>query len=370
MKNSKKLDVTIRTKEDIYSFENIVLWGAGFAIEDCIESIGRDKVSAVFDNDKNKWGKTICGFLIKSPETDMEKYINGNTAVVISTNGYEYEIAKGLIETWGLNEAQLFSNTNCVVEEFRYLPEIIEANSEKIIELSQRFNDEESKEYYIDFIKACLNRNPLYFSNNPKSTEGYEYNTDIVKVGLHGGEVILDCGAFNGDTARIFIEKTNNNCEVYCFEPVVENYLELQAWIDREHLKNIHAIHSGVGASAYTDKVYSTESKTTKAAVGNNRFQSEAPVVNIIQVNSIDNMIQGKKVDYIKMDIEGAEMEALMGAKKTIEKYAPQLLISGYHKITDMWEIPEFVLSINPNYKMFLGHQKHAPYEPEFIFVL
>jgi FkbM family methyltransferase len=370
MKISEKFNVTIRTKEDIFSFENIVLWGAGFALGDCIESIGREKVDAIFDNDRNKWGTVICGFQIKSPETDIEKYIHQNTAVVISTNGYEYEIAKDLIETKGLKEIQLFSNTNCVVEEFRYQPEIIEDHIEEILKISERFNDEESKEYYINFIKACLSRNPIYFSNNPNSAEGYEYKTDLAKVGLGGGEVILDCGAFDGDTARIFMSKTNNDCEVYCFEPVVENYLELQAWINREQLTNIHAIHSGVGDSTYMDKIYSTESKTTKAAVGSNRFQAETPVVSEIQVDRIDHMIQGKKVDYIKMDIEGAEMAALRGAQKTIEEYAPQLLISGYHKIEDMWEIPEFILGINPNYKMFLGHQPHAPYEPEFIFVI
>jgi FkbM family methyltransferase len=370
MKSSEKLNVRIRTKEDIFSFENIVLWGAGFALEDCIESIGRENIDAVFDNDRSKWGTVICGFEIKSSETDIEKYIHQNTAVLISTNGYEYEIAKDLMETKGLKEIQLFSNSNCVVEEFRYLPETIDHHVDEILKISERFSDEDSKKYYINFIKACLSRNPIYFSNNPSSTEGYEYNTNLGKVGFHGGAVILDCGAFNGDTARIFMGKTNNDCEVYCFEPVVENYLELQAWIDGEQLTNIHAIHSGVGDSTYIDKVYSTETKTTKAAVGNNRFQAETPVVSDIQVDSIDNMIQGKKVDYIKMDIEGAEMAALRGAKKTIEKYAPQLLISGYHKVTDMWEIPKFVLGINPNYKMFLGHQQHAPYEPEFIFIL
>jgi len=268
-----------------------------------------------------------------------------------------------------LNEKQLFSNSNSVVEEFRYQPEVIEAHIEQILTISEQFSDTESQQYYLNFIKACLSRNPIYFSNNPKAIAGYEYETNLAKVGLKGGEVIIDCGAYNGDTARIFMNKTNNDCEIYCFEPVVENYLELHDWINQEKLMNIHAIHSGVGDSTYKDKVYSTESKTTKAAVGSNRFQSDSPFVSEIQVDTIDHMIHEKKVDYIKMDIEGAEMAALRGAQKTIERYMPQLLISGYHKITDMWEVPEFVFQINPNYKMFLGHQPNAPYEPEFIFV-
>ncbi len=179
----------------------------------------------------------------------------------------------------------------------------------------------------------------------------------------------MDCGAYNGDTARLFLELTGNDCEIYCFEPVSENYHEMDAWIRQEGITNVHAVHVGVGKGKYTDKVYSTEEKTTKGAVGVNRFHSESPVVTEIQVDSLDNMMGEQHVDYIKMDIEGAEMDALRGGERLIRRDCPQMLVSAYHKITDMWEVPEFVLGISPNYQMFLGHQPHAPYEPEFLFV-
>ncbi|MBD5545746.1 MAG: FkbM family methyltransferase [Lachnospiraceae bacterium] len=368
--DSKSLEkMKVRTLEDVYNFSSIVLWGAGFAYEDTIELIGRGKITAVFDNDQEKWGKTICGFPIKSPVTDLEEYVTRDTAVIISTNGYQYEIATDLVKNKGIKENQIFCNSNKIVEKWRYCPEIIQKHDARIQKVYDKLADQESKEYYINFLKACLTRNPFYYKDNPRCVNSYEYKTELARLGLHGGEVILDCGAFNGDTARLFRKLTNNNCEVYCFEPVTENYNEMTEWIRRESIENVHAIHVGVGKEKHMDKVYSTEEKTTKGAVGTNRFNSKSPVVSEIQVDSLDNMLGEKKVDYIKMDIEGAEMDALRGGEKIIEKNHPQMLISAYHKIADMWEVPEFVLSIHPDYQLFLGHQPHAPYEPEFLFI-
>lgn len=106
------------------------------------------------------------------------------------------------------------------------------------------------------------------------------------------------------------------------------------------------------------------------AAVGNNSFQYDNPVVDDIKVDKLDNLVKNEKVDYIKMDIEGAELSALKGAEKIILRDVPQLMISGYHKIEDLWEIPEYVLGLNSNYKMLLGHQMNVAYEPEFLFVI
>ncbi len=362
-------NVKVRTLEDLYKFDSIVLWGAGFACEDTIELIGREKIAAVFDNDPAKQGNTIYGFSVKSPAVDLKRYIAQDTAVVISTNGYQYEIAEDLVTNKKIPENRIFCNSNKIVEKWRYRPEIILEHMEQIQKVYAMLADQESKDYYLRFLKACLTRNPFFYKDNPRCINSYEYKTDLACLGLHGGEVILDCGAFNGDTARLFRKITNNNCEVYCFEPVTENYNEMVEWIRREQIEKVHAVHVGVGKEKYLDKVYSTEEKTTKGAVGSNRFNSNSPVISEIQVDTLDNMLGETKVDYIKMDIEGAEMDALRGGKKVIERNHPQMLISAYHKIADMWEVPEFVLGIHPDYRIFLGHQPHAPYEPEFLFI-
>ena len=73
-----------------------------------------------------------------------------------------------------------------------------------------------------------------------------------------------------------------------------------------------------------------------------------------IDVTSIDNVMNGDEVTFIKMDIEGAEMEALQGARKTIDKWHPILAISVYHKANDIMELPGMIRDIYEGYKLYL----------------
>ena len=74
---------------------------------------------------------------------------------------------------------------------------------------------------------------------------------------------------------------------------------------------------------------------------------------------AIDDLVQQQnlpRVDFIKMDIEGAELSALRGAKQTIQRHKPKLAISVYHRLTDFFEVPEFLDSLGCGYRYFLRH--------------
>lgn len=73
-----------------------------------------------------------------------------------------------------------------------------------------------------------------------------------------------------------------------------------------------------------------------------------------IRTTTIDDCVENRKITFIKLDIEGAELEALKGAEKTIKKYKPTLAIAVYHKPQDIVEIPEFIKSIVPGYKFYI----------------
>lgn len=75
-----------------------------------------------------------------------------------------------------------------------------------------------------------------------------------------------------------------------------------------------------------------------------------------IEADSIDNKLNGRKATYIKMDVEGSELESLKGSKKTIRKYRPRLAISLYHKPEDVFEIPVFLEKLDLDYKYYLRH--------------
>lgn len=74
----------------------------------------------------------------------------------------------------------------------------------------------------------------------------------------------------------------------------------------------------------------------------------------VISTTSIDMIAGGEPVTFIKMDIEGAELEALKGAQETIKKYRPTLAISIYHRPQDIVELPEYIKTLIPEYKLYL----------------
>ncbi|WP_337484935.1 FkbM family methyltransferase, partial [Porcipelethomonas sp.] len=80
-----------------------------------------------------------------------------------------------------------------------------------------------------------------------------------------------------------------------------------------------------------------------------------------IESKSVDNMLDGKEATLIKMDVEGAEREALWGACQTISKYSPRLMVALYHRNEDIFELPLLVHKLNPKYKLYIRHQLYIP---------
>lgn len=93
------------------------------------------------------------------------------------------------------------------------------------------------------------------------------------------------------------------------------------------------------------------------------RFESDGSESHIsesgnatVHVTSLDRFLEGREVTYIKMDIEGSELEALKGAAETIKNNKPRLAISIYHKPEDILEIPSFILDLNSEYRFYIRH--------------
>lgn len=89
---------------------------------------------------------------------------------------------------------------------------------------------------------------------------------------------------------------------------------------------------------------------------GSGRISEEGTVS--VKVNTLDEILKNQKVDFIKMDIEGAEVEALKGAKKIIREQKPKLAISVYHKPEDIFLISLLIHNMCSEYKLYLRHYR------------
>lgn len=354
------------TFQDIRKHDKIALWGAGVYTEELIDMLGKNKIVAIFDSDKFKWGKKINGIKILDSQKYFESIVDCETIIVISVASCNYEIANQIISRWKIPEHRIFAFTHRFGEKYMYDVENIFLNRHRIEEAISTLADSQSKEYFINTINARITRNPLYLKENDCIINSYEYLYEgSLLIAPKRGNVIIDCGAYIGDTSKIFLEKTNYDCRIFAIEPFCGNYLELCKWIKMQNLeKKVFPIHALLGEVNGKKNVKASTKISVSSSIENNGEYS-----NQVLLKRLDDIVSDK-VSFIKMDIEGAEIAALKGATQIIQRDKPQMMISAYHRTNHMWDIPILIKQIEPSYKIFCGHQLNAAFEPEFYLTV
>ncbi len=237
-----------------------------------------------------------------------------------------------------------------------YTPDFCEHHSVALNELYLQLGDERSRETMVAFLnqRLCARRGGWHEVYEPV----HYFPRDIVR--LSDGEVFIDCGAYNGDSIDAFLQQLERQGvaqpeRIIGFEPDVENFEKLKThtqnwdfcqcepkgvWHEESRLH----FQSGSGQSSHVS--HHSEGTTS------------------IPLTSIDNTLAGDKATFIKMDIEGVELNALQGAAETIKTYRPLLAISVYHKPDDLIVIPQYIKSLNSDYQFYLrAHSPELAYE-------
>ena len=212
--------------------------------------------------------------------------------------------------------------------------------------LCQRLEDQKSRDTFLSYLNQRISGNYKYAEN--LFDPNHYFAKDIISLNK---EVFVDCGAYIGDTIQELL-KLDNPKRVYAIEPDEKNFCAMQGAFCKDD--RIICVNKGV---------YSK--KDVLHFAGNNsdasKISSSGDVE--IQVDSIDNIMDGEPATFIKMDIEGAELEALKGASYTIKKHHPTLAISAYHKFEDLFTLPQFIYELNPNYRFYLRRHSHLTHE-------
>lgn len=166
-------------------------------------------------------------------------------------------------------------------------------------------------------------------------------------------EVFVDCGAYTGDTIDDFRKNTSDYYKkIVALEPDPVNFAKLK------ELEIPRSVFLNIGAWNKAEKLefYMAESGS---ALEKAREIKDASKVTV-SVAPIDSLAECSDMTFLKMDIEGAELNALKGAEKTIRKNKPKLAICIYHKEYDFIEIPLWVMSLNMGYKLYIRHHSDS----------
>ena len=167
---------------------------------------------------------------------------------------------------------------------------------------------------------------------------------------LSPGDVIIDAGAFIGDTAVLFDHKLAGQCEIHCFELLDENLALLQHNIAENQI-DANRIH--LNKLALTDKTGDTIHIKTGSTQGSTSIFGQQQLGDPVETIRLDDYVKItnlSRVDFIKMDIEGSEIPALQGAIETIRHFKPKLALCLYHKWDDVITIPRFLQETGVSY--------------------
>jgi FkbM family methyltransferase len=163
-------------------------------------------------------------------------------------------------------------------------------------------------------------------------------------VSFSSDEVYVDAGAFDGDSICVFMDRVGDRfSRVIAFEPDPQTYGRLVEKFAGD--PRIHALPKGVYSHAGHLRFVNDGSR---GAI----FAHEGSVE--IPVTTLDEELADGRVTFVKMNIEGAEMEALRGGAKAISRWGPRLAISAYHRPSDLWQIPFLIRELRPQYRLAL----------------
>ncbi|NCO02124.1 MAG: FkbM family methyltransferase [Epsilonproteobacteria bacterium] len=214
--------------------------------------------------------------------------------------------------------------------------------------------DEKSKEVFIKVLNFKISFDYNFMEGFTNDHAGQYFEKEL--IGEIEGIRFVDGGGYVGDTCTEVVKNFPDFEKIYLIEPIAENIRIAKRELG--HYENIEFLACGISNKQAT--LHFNEEKSFSTLYGTGT-QS-------IEVNTIDALVK-ERVDFIKLDIEGAEQDAIDGAKETIQKYKPILAVCIYHRAEDWYKIPQKVLALESGYKLYLRHYMEGIFESVMYFI-
>lgn len=360
----KEMIPTMENFKKVIKEKEVVVFCAG---EYCMRFLNRieeediAQISFIVDNDIEKQGTTLFGIPIRKPDV-LGTLEPSNTLIVIAVENSIPEIYKQICDMGHYNIMSVRILINDILSQVAR--ELFE-NRDEINKVAELLYDEKSKWIYTEVIKRRMLYGECDFSDLIVRGDA-EYRVPLVYgKDRPKDEIIIDCGAYNGDTLKKFTETYGPRLnKIYAFECMEESIEELSLAIT--HIRNKRFYPEMVlmpyALSDHECKMrFAKTNKPNGSFLVDNRGFAQSALYESdyvdVDVTTLDKVIpENEKITFIKMDIEGSEYAALHGAERIITIYKPRLAISIYHCGEDYFRIPLYLKSIVPEYKFAVRH--------------
>jgi FkbM family methyltransferase len=330
----------------------VVLWGAG-EIAWCVWTYlcqhGIEPV-CFCDNNPAKQGTVHLGLPVYGYDDFKKKSPQyGNKYHIVVATGIQYKepIFSQLASANEKNPVWYLCGFEICGEKinYHYICEHIHQFEEAYASLTDNF----SKKVFINVLNAKISGNFNLYKEIMSHTEYFD--EDVVH--LSENEVFLDVGAYQGNAIIEFVKRTKEKYDgIIAFEPDKKTLSVLQATIKKNVIQKVELHNKGAWDKHEVMHFHDGREGGSRIA----ESVAAAFPANSIEVDAIDNILHGRRVTYISMDIEGAEHNAILGAEQTIKKWKPKMAVCVYHKREDLFDLLLLLKSFVPKYKFYMRH--------------
>lgn len=335
--------------------KKIVMYGMGNGADKILSICERYgiEVCDFFASDGFVRGHLFHGKRVLSYTEACDKYGKENMIVLLSFASSLPDVLTNIYKI--ADECELYAPDVPVCGENLFCSEFFEENADKIERVRGLLYDEKSKRVYDSVIGFKLSGDVKLLRDT---------HCDFSKVyrllGAEKFEKIADLGAYNGDTLREIAPFAKNLKEAIAFEPDRRNNKKLCDYAEGEERFKI----TPVKAAAWSGKdvlLFDGSGNRNSTLISAGLEVNRPPKTVEVDTESLDDILGGERVDYIKFDVEGAEKEAIEGALETIEKHRPVLMISLYHRSEDVFELPLMINERFPDYRFYIRRREYIP---------
>ena len=313
---------------------------------------GADMIIKVLDENNIPWQDTFAsdGFVrghffhgkkVLSFTEAKEKY--GDFIVLMTFAVHDEKTMNFIKDT--AESLELYSPTMSVVDGSPFTYEFFLENEDKFQRAYSLLADEKSRQDYLNILRYKISGDTRYlFAAHSEKMKVY---SEILSMGKN--ETIVDLGAYDGDTIREFMQATDGEYnKIIALEPDSKNFRKLTEKTEGMQRLERH----NIGAWDKKETLYFAK----KGGRNSRTDENGVPV----EFDSVDNIVS-EQVTLLKMDIEGAELKALEGARLTIEKYLPKLYVCAYHRNEDMYSLIFKINELSPEYKIYFRQHPYVP---------
>lgn len=332
----------------------IALYGAGSAGRDMARAlVGAGYPVSCFLDCAAQTGAVLDGFPLLHPDDVSLAPTRGQVHVLISIFNPTVDVAPlaASLKSAGWRSVTSFVEIHRRFPELgpRYWlvsPDFYTGKMSEILSAHEIWADDKSRELYEACFKFRLNGD-CQFLPSPDPRQYFPPDVPSATLPLR----MIDCGAFNGDTLKALEQSNLNTGAIAAFEPDMTNFAALLEVRQSPFFDKVDITLWPCGVSARTGQLRFSSGHGAGSSLARDGAET-------IQCVALDDSLSSFHPTFLKMDIEGAEFDALHGAASLIKKNRPNLAVCVYHFPHDIWRIPALLQSWNLGYRFYL--RSHA----------